>query len=223
LQDEKMTEPAKFLFDTHLDGPAAPPPVAFDKVEEMRQQHEMELQRVREQALEQGREEGKAEAETRIEAELTRQLERLMDEKEHIERQISEMHNAINADAMRVAIEAADKLANGLIARHPAAHVEHFFKICLAMLPMQADLRLHVTPQLAAVLQPRLDSLIKRSGLKTDLIVVADEDIVGADCRLLWNEGGIDQQQTVLTEKIKQVVEAYLTARDSKQQASKTP
>lgn len=208
--------PAKFLFDTPLDGPTAPPPLPHDKVEAMKAAHAAELERVRREAHQQGVDAGRKEALAGVENTLARQLETLAGHRIALEQRIEERQRLQQEEALRLALTAAERLTSGFVSREPQAQIEHFFKNCLSLLPTKIQLQLHVAPQLADIIGPRLETLIARSGRHNTLEIFADGDIAGADCRILWSEGGIEQSRDRILAEIERLLEAYLAARASR-------
>ncbi len=205
-------QPEKFLFDMQLDAPAAPPPVAFAEVEEMKQAHARELARVREEALLEGIEKGRLEAEETIERELYRQLDKLVAHKEAYQAEIDAKLHAARHSSLLLAMTIAKKLAGSLLQRYPADHIEQFFRTSLALLPDKTSLRLLVAPGLAATLHPRLQALLERNGQENALQIIEDDTIEGVSCRLIWTDGGIEQDTDALFARIESLIETCLYA-----------
>ena len=79
--EPNMSTPAKFMFDTLLDAPAAPPPIAFDEVEQLKLDHAQELERVKAQSFEEGLKAGRIESDQTLEHELHKMLDQLIQNK----------------------------------------------------------------------------------------------------------------------------------------------
>lgn len=205
-----MSAPAKYLFDTLLDAPVAPPPIAFDDVEEMKALHAAELTRIREEALEQGRKEGRLEAQDSLERELFRHLDQLVKNKEDYQDDIDAKLHAARRSSVLLAMTIAKKLAGALLAKYPFEHIEQFFSDTLSLLPDKTALRLHVAPELASTLQPRLLALLERNGQENTLLTVEDETIEGVNCRLTWIDGGIEQNTDDIYSRIENMIETCL-------------
>lgn len=205
-----MSAPAKFLFDTLLDAPAAPPPIAHDDVELLKEQHAAELARVQEKALQQGREEGRLKAEETIERELFKKLDQLVGHKEEFQQQIDAKLRAIHSSSVRLSLTIAQKLASSLLKRYPAQHIEQFFQNSMSLLPDETSLRLHVAPGLAGTLQPRLEALLERNGQENALQMIEDDAIEGVQCRLVWKDGGIEQNTDGIFTQIDKMIETCL-------------
>lgn len=205
-----MSAPAKFLFDTQLDAPIAPPPIAYDEVEELKEKHAAELEQVQEKALAQGREEGRLEAEEKIERELSEKLDQLLENKEAHLQEIREKLSTIRGSSVRLAVTIAQKLAGSLLGRYPTQHIEQFFRDSLSLLPDETSLRLHVAPGLAGTLQPRLEALLKRNGQENPLQTIEDDTIEGVQCRLIWKDGGIEKDTDSIFAAIHKMIETCL-------------
>ena len=207
-----MSTPAKFMFDTAFDGPSTPPPIAHEDVEALRQAHAAELEQARLEARQQGLEEGRAEAMQSLDRQLSEQLEKFLSERRELQQKIDDSLQKIRAMSLRLALESAQKLAGELIKQRPGEHVESFFQDCLALLPTKAELQLHMKPGLAETLKPRLEAMMARAGQQSSLVIYDDETLSGADCRLLWADGGVEQNGQALLEQIDGIVAAYLEA-----------
>ena len=205
-----MSTPAKFLFDTQLDAPAAPPPIAFDDVEQLKLDHASELERVKARSFQEGMEAGRLESNETLEHELHKKLDQLIQNKEAFQSEIEAELREARSASLLLAMTIANKLAGSLLVRHPLEHVEMFFHQSLSLLPDKTDLRLHVAPTLASALQPRLEAVMERNGQQSALVTVADETIEGVNCRLTWTEGGIEQNTDKLYADIERLIETCL-------------
>ena len=205
-----MNAPAKYLFDTQLDAPLGPPPINHDDVEALKAAHAAELERVRADALQTGREEGRLEAQESLERELFRKLDQLVSDKEAYQKDIDLKLHKAHSSALLLAMTIARKLAGSLLARYPIEHIEQFFRECLSLLPDKTSLRLHVAPQLSGALQPRLEAMLERNGQENALQTVEDETIEGVACRLVWADGGIEQNTETIYAQIETLIETCL-------------
>ena len=181
-----MSAPAKFLFDDLLDAPTAPPPIAFDEVEQLKQDHADELERVKVESYDQGLAEGRLESNETLEHELHKKLDQLIQDKEALRDEIDAELREARSSSLLLAMTIANKLAGSLLVRYPLEHVEMFFHKSLSLLPDNTDLRLHVSPHLASALQPRLEAVMERNGQHNALMTVEDPTIEGVNCRLVW-------------------------------------
>ncbi|MCP4936512.1 MAG: hypothetical protein GY927_20480 [bacterium] len=214
-----MSTPAKFMFDTLLDAPAAPPPIAYDKVEQLKLDHAQELERVKAQSYEEGFEAGRIESDKTLEHELHKMLDQIIQTKETLQSEIDAELREARSASLLLAMTIANKLAGSLLVRHPLEHVEMFFLESLSMLPDKTELRLHVAPHLAPALQPRLNAVMERNGQQSALVTVEDQTIEGGNCRLTWNEGGIEQNTDKLYADIERLIETCLYSNTETQQS----
>ena len=205
-----MSTPAKFMFDTLLDAPTAPPPIAFDEVEQLRLEHAQELERVKTQSFEEGLKAGRLESDQTLEHELHKMLDQLIQNKETLASEIDAELQEARSASLLLAMTIANKLAGNLLVRHPLEHVEMFFRQSLSLLPDKTELRLHVAPHLVQSLQPRLEAVMERNGQQSALVTVEDEAIEGVNCRLTWTEGGIEQNTDKLYADIERLIETCL-------------
>ncbi len=198
------------MFDTLLDAPEAPPPIAFDEVEQLKLNHAQELERVKAQSFEEGHKAGRLESDQTLEHELFKKLDQLIQNKQTLQSEIDADLNEARSASLLLAMTIANKLAGSLLVRHPLEHVEMFFQKSLSMLPDKTELRLHVAPHLAQALQPRLEAVMERNGQKSALVTVEDETIEGVNCRLTWTQGGVEQNTDKLYADIERLIETCL-------------
>ncbi len=205
-----MSTPAKFMFDTLLDAPAAPPPIAYDEVEQLKLDHAQELERAKAQSFEEGLKAGRLESDETLEHELFKKLDQLIQNKETLQSEIDTDLSEARSASLLLAMTIANKLAGSLLVRHPLEHIEMFFRQSLSMLPDKTELRLHVAPHLAEALQTRLEAVMERNGQESALVTVEDETIEGVNCRLTWTQGGIEQNTDKLYADIERLIETCL-------------
>ncbi len=205
-----MSTPAKFLFDTNLEAPAAPPPVAFSEVELLKSEHAAEIARVRAQTLELGKQQGRLEAEQAIERQLQEKIDQFIGDKEAYQAQINEQVQSARSSALLLAMTVAQKLAGSLLKKYPTQKIEEFFIQSLSLLPDQAALRFHLAPQLADALQPRLVQILEQNGHENELTLVEDDTLEGINCRLVWTQGGIEQNTDKTQALVEQMIETFV-------------
>jgi flagellar assembly protein FliH len=58
-----------------------------------------------------------------------------------------------------------------------------------------------------------LDSIVKRCGLDSRLVVMAEPNIAPGDCRIEWADGGITRDSAATAAAIEQAVARYVGAR----------
>lgn len=217
-----MSAPEKFLFDTVLDAPTPPPPIAHEDVEQLKLDHADELERVKKLSFEQGLTEGRRESNETLERQLFQKIDQMIQSKEAMQNEINRELREARSSSLLLAMTIANKLAGTLLARHPLEHIEMFFNKSLSLLPQESDLRLHVAPNLAAALQPRLVSVMERNGQHNALVMVEDETIEGVNCRLVWNDGGIEQNTDEIYAHIEKLIETCLYSQAETKQIEPT-
>ncbi len=208
-----MNAPVKYLFDNDFDMSEAPPPVSHQEVEALKQRHRTELQHAREQALREGEEKARLAAEESLERDLYRKLDELVQNGQALQDQSDQKIRAMRHSSQLLAMTIARKLAGSLLNRYPAEHIEAFFRDSLALLPDKTALRLHVAPRLAAPLQPRLASLLERNGQENALQIIEDPQLDGVNCRLVWADGGVEQNIDEIFARIEKMLETSLYSR----------
>lgn len=205
-----MASKAKFLFDMPFDGskpkversysPKAPPQkFSADDVESARAAAYAEGE-------EAGRAAGYGEHQRNVEAALQTLAGRLADLTAAEQR----AQVAARAEAAELAVAVARKLAGRLVERQPLDGIEAMVLRCMDDMRDEPRLVVRVGEQVAQLLDQRMDQLVAQSGFGGKVVLVPDETMTLADCRIDWADGSAERRQGALQHEVDQAVERYL-------------
>ncbi len=208
-----MAQPAKYLFDRNLDacpGSAEPSEVALERT--LRQRFEEELDQARRSEYERGRGDGEQAAQQSIEAETAAAVADLLESLGDMQARLAEEGAAIRAEAVKVAVAAAEVLAGELVGRQPTALVESLFSHCLEHLEGAPHVALRVNDTVAAALQERVGAIAEHRGFAGRIIVLGDPETRRGDCRIEWADGGMARDFEQLRLTLADIVQRHVGA-----------
>jgi flagellar assembly protein FliH len=113
----------------------------------------------------------------------------------------------VRAEAAAIALAAARKLAPAAIAALPHADVEAALRAAMHQAIGEPRLTLRAAPEIASLIEPRLADIANAEGYDGRVIVTADPQIAGADCRIEWRGGGIERSFETIEAALAQIIE----------------
>lgn len=194
-------KPARFTFDRHFDtgqdhaehgdeaveelAPPPPPPPMFD---------EATLQAARDEARTQGRSEGlnagKTEAEEGMEAQIAASLETIAGTLDGAIGADTRTRDEVEAMAARILRAIVERLLPSLVARHGADEIIALVRNCMTPMYDQDRLSVHIAPEQAEALRPRLMDMATGRGFADRLQLLEDPELAAGDVRVEWGGGG---------------------------------
>ena len=207
-----MSQIRKFLFETSFDADPDPEPEPEPVVEEPAPEppaptfSEAELEAARSEGFATGHAQGEASERARAERMSAEALERISEALSRAEAELAAIRPAAEQRGLEVGIAVARKLLPDLMRREGAAEVEALLRECLRDLFDEPRLVLRVPDALLDRITQRVTSITSRSGFSGRLILVADEGMADADCRVEWADGGVERSSARLWREIEGAV-----------------
>jgi flagellar assembly protein FliH len=164
--------------------PPPPPPPSFSQEE---------LDAARHLGLLEGRNAGEMDAMQRIERRLADTVERLSHDLETLAGAQQEAFARIERQATELSVAVVRKLFPALVARSGTEEIAALVTDALELALEQPKLTLRCAPDMAAALEPILAQAAARSGFEGRLNVRDDPALGETDCRIEWNDGGLDR------------------------------
>lgn len=216
-----MASPARFLFDVDF---AAPPPPA-KPVEVVPEKPKVDLdyhmaevaaaeERARREGEEAGYGEGRRAAEVRAAERLADEASMLVASTRSLLASLEADRLAIEKQAVALALEAARKLAGGLVDREPSAAILALLADCLGPLRKAPHLVLRLAPDHADPIRAEVDRIARETGFEGRIVILGEPDLARGDCRIEWADGGIVRDGRDLGREIDAAVARYFEARD---------
>jgi flagellar assembly protein FliH len=117
-------------------------------------------------------------------------------------------------EAVDVAVAAARKLCAELVAAEPLAEITALVADCFRNLVATPHLAVRINDALYEAARERIELLAKQSGFAGRLVLLADPEIAGGDCKIEWADGGVVLERAAIEAKIDEQVERYMASRN---------
>lgn len=211
MAEESMTSASKYLFQRSF----APEDIAAEEKARAKKAtaptfDEGELEAAREQARAEGHQAGLAQARTEIEQIVANTLHSVETSINGLLGRYDQDIADVRRDAAEMAVTVARKLAPTLIARQPAAEVEALVTECLSDLRDEPRVVVRASQLVVDALKPRIESLAAASAFAGRVILLPDDGLQGADCRVEWADGGVERSIETLDRQIDDAVSRYV-------------
>ena len=203
-----MTKPLKFTFETVF----SPHGEQTDETPEEITFTETEMEAARAAAREEGFAAGMDRAREMAEQQIALSLEQLLAQTGQLQQAMADEFNASRAEAGKLALEIAGKLAPALVSRQPLAETEALMSDCLSHLNAPPFLSVHIAPELADDLRQRLDRFAEQHGYTGTIKVLEDSDMAPGDCRISWNNGSVQRNSAEISARIEAAINRYVNA-----------
>ena len=208
-----MTATRKFLFETSFDKveplpdrperrTAPPPPVSMS---------EDELAQIRAECFAQGRAKGAEDAHAAAETLAAQILGRIEERMKETIAAIDLAKDAIKRDAVRAAVFITCKIVPGFARNADMAEIEALVASCLAKVLDEPRIVVRVHDSLLDPLKERIGALAERSGFAGRIVLITDDNLSAADCRVEWADGGAERDTDWMWSQIEGVVQRFLS------------
>lgn len=128
---------------------------------------------------------------------------------------IGGVETRMETEAVEVAIAAARKLCGELIAAEPLAEITALVGECFRHLVATPHLVVRINDAVYEAARERIELLAKQSGFAGRLVLLADPEIAGGDCKIEWADGGVVLERATVEAKIDELVGRYMASRNS--------
>lgn len=197
-----MAQPAKFLFERAFTTAGAEP--------QKEAAHKAALAAARAEGYAAGEATGLAQARAEAASAATAILNRIAEEIATLGKAQRTAVARYARDALMLAVTIARKLAPALIARMPEVEVSALVQRCLGDLSDEPRIVIRAGPATSEALKPYLDEITAKGGFPGHIVLLPDDALDGADCRIEWADGGVERDQALLSRQIDEAVDRYL-------------
>jgi len=204
-----MGAPAKFLFDNDFGAPKTTERAA-STAEVAQQIAEAEARGFRA-----GHEAGRNEASVENARRVAQALDDIARSIGAVVQQLTGAEARMEIEAVDVAVAVARKLCGALVAAEPLSETMALVSDCFRHLTSTPHLVVRINDQLYDAARHDIERLAKQSGFEGRLVILAEPDIVGGDCRIEWADGGVVLDRAATEAKIDELVGRYMASRGS--------
>lgn len=203
-----MGAPAKFLFDLDFSEPVGRGSANGVEIESRIAEAEARGERT-------GFAAGKAEAAQESAQRTAAALAQIASAAASLAGNSGALRSRMEAEAVDVAVAVARKLCAELIAREPLADIMALVNDCLRHLTSTPHLVVRVTDSLYEDAREKIETAAKQCGFAGRLVILADPEIPGGDCKIEWADGGMMSDRSATEARIDELVHSYLAARQA--------
>jgi flagellar assembly protein FliH len=204
-----MAAPAKFLFDTDFAAPdrARAPAITPAEMAEKIAQAEAQAYRA---GFDAAQREAKAEADRR----MALALEQIGIAAGTISHGFGAIETKMETEAVDVAVAVARKLSSELVAREPLTEIMALVHDCFRHLVATPHLVIRINDALYEQAKEQIERQAKQSGFAGRLVILAEPDLAGGDCKIEWADGGVVLDRASIDVKINELVGRYMASRN---------
>jgi len=123
---------------------------------------------------------------------------------------------AVRAEACTIALAMAKKIAPAALAAMPTGDVEEALRQAMHQAIGEPRITLRATPDVAALLEPRLTDIAHEEGYEGRVMVAADPAMRGADCRIEWRGGGAERSEQMIEDALSDLIAHRFSHNDVK-------
>jgi flagellar assembly protein FliH len=203
-----MAQPAKFLFDTDFSTPEKTRERAATPAEIAQKIAAAEAR-----AYRNGYEAAQREARVEADRRMATALEEIKIHLGGIAARFADVEGRMETEAVDVAIAAARKLCDALIAAEPLAEITGLISDCFAHLVATPHLVVRINDSLYEAARDTIEKLARQSGFEGRLVILAEPEIATGDCRIEWADGGVVLERAAIDAKINELVGRYIASR----------
>jgi flagellar assembly protein FliH len=213
-----MAQPVKFTFDTSFGTrrmmaqpkveapppapaePPPPPPPTFS---------EEELAAARAQAHAEGLAAGRAEVMASVEKASADLLGAIAAKLGELGQNEDAAREQVRAEAAKLALAIARRLARNLLAREPEVEVEAMIATCLGDLGGEPRIVVRVPEAMVEAMSEKVTGLAARAGFNGQVMLLGEPSLGPADCRIEWTDGGASRSQDEIEAQVAAAIERY--------------
>ncbi|MFY8153393.1 MAG: flagellar assembly protein FliH [Hyphomicrobiales bacterium] len=156
------------------------------------------MRRAEEAAHLRGVVQGRTEAEADETARLAGATQRLAAAMQDMVDQVTVAVDAIELQAVDLALAVARRLAGAAIERFPTAEIERLVREAFSDLRATPHVVVRVEPMLVEPMTPLFERLARETGYAGRLVVLGDDALGASDVRIEWADGGIARDLATL-------------------------
>ena len=208
-----MGNAQKFLFEDCFDPSLeveeeevveeiVPPPPTFS---------EEEIQAAHNKGFVEGRAEGIAEMGQGIDQRITELLEHISGQLDTISLQHAEFAKAAEFRMLSLTSAIARKIVPVIAQEHADAAVSELIRECLPKLMDEPRIVVRVHATQMEELRDKMDELAAKGGFSGDIILLADDELTEADCRVEWADGGAEKSTADTWAEIETSIDNHLS------------
>lgn len=157
-----------------------------------------------------GRNEGIAEMKDGIDQRVATVMESMLGQLGTVETARAEAARSAELRLLSLASAIARKAVPSVAREHADSVVTELIQECLPKLMDEPRIVVRVHASLIDEMKKKIDALAAKCGFSGDIIMLPDDDLSEADCRVEWADGGAENSSKAVWDEIEQAMDAHL-------------
>lgn len=199
-----MVSPVKFSFDTNFDGG-----VKSDFEREVSRLQQL-VKDTRDKALLDGIAQGRAEMQDSIEQQAIAAMGAIQHSCLALFDQTLKLEATVKRDAVQLASLIAGRLAPALLNARPEGEIETLIKDCFTQNHEEKRIVIKIADCMLEQIEPRIKAMQEANGFKGTVIIISDPHLPQSDCRVEWENGGLERDGPKLMRDIEETINRYI-------------
>ena len=199
-----MTSPVKYTFDTNFDGG-----IKTDFEKEVDRLQKL-VKDTREKALQDGIAQGRAQMQESIEQQAIAAMGTIQHSCLALMDQRLQLEASTKRDAIQLASLITGRLAPALLNASPEGEIEALIQDCFSQNYEEKRLVIRVADCLIEQIEPRIKAMQEANDFQGKVIIISDPHLPQSDCRVEWEEGGIERDGRKLMSDIEETINRYI-------------
>jgi len=169
-----------------------------------------------------GEQEGRKQAENEqsiVDRKLTEAVEKFAKSVSPVFNDYRKMALTLQEQMPKAALAIARKVAGHALAHNAQAVVEEIALRCSETMMKEPKLTITVHESVAGTLARKLEQMAARLQSATDIVILRDPAMPTADCRVEWNQGGMERETAQIWQQVERMIEdmTATTTRDAQE------
>jgi flagellar assembly protein FliH len=204
-----MHEATKFLFDTSFEGRTSERTKRPDG-RPVPTRTEEELEAARHESYAAGHAAGIAETRAEVETVAAQALTVISRELGTLGGVQTAALETMRRECAALAHAIGRKLAPALIQRYPLVEIEALVHQCLAELHDEPRVVVRASETTIAALKSRVAEVSAHTGFPGQVVLLPDDAMQGANCRIEWADGGVERDAEALSRRLDAAIQRFL-------------
>jgi flagellar assembly protein FliH len=207
-----MREKSKFLFENSFDGRTGERARRADG-RPIPTRTEEELEAARQESYAAGHAAGAAEVRVQVDTIAAQALTIIGSGLSTLGEAQGKAIEEMRRKSVELAYAVAVKLAPALMRRYPLEEIEALVLQCLAELHDEPRIVVRASDPVIAAMKSRVADMATSSRFDGQVVLIPDDTMQAADCRVEWVDGGVERNGAALSQRISAAVERFLEGR----------
>lgn len=170
-----------------------------------------DIEHAREAGKQAGYDEGYAQAKSEIEADTLAMMTFVNLKLEEIREAQKEAYEFVTGSTVQLVRKIIERILPHMIKMHGDSEVESFVDEVLKRLKPTGQVTIYVNPALQKATEVRVQEHLSNFEAQMNIIIKPDETLERTDCRVLWDDGGVEHIKAELLKQVDSALDRVLS------------